>query len=226
MADERLVNAKRKRSPNADAVELNFCRDVLEIYHDMKLISEKDYKAVKDADDVHVVDEKIASVPELNDKQQLEFSERFVKRIYDATQSVDSVSPIVLANAYISLKKSKDKDDKTTTLLNAVRDRIDMLATEFYTFHGTGTIPAENDNRFLNFIDVTNIADTYDGYSKMFAARLEDSDLEESDYGKSLKDMLTKNQQQIDSTIKEYDDQYGLTDVSEETAPKIEKTPR
>lgn len=217
-----LTNAKRVRSLNADAVELNFCRDVLEIYHDMKLISGKDYKAVKDSDDVRVIDEKLTVVPELTDKQQLEFSERFVKRIYQANQNVDTVSPGLLADAYKSLKKSDKDEDKQ--LLGAVRDRIDALAAEFYSFNGAGVLPTEDEKRFLNFIDVTNIADTYDGYNKMFAARLEDSDVGAVELGNTnLKDVLTKNQQQIEATLQEYDQEYGLSDVSDKNAGKIEK---
>lgn len=204
----------RKRSDNADTVELKFCKMTLGIYHDMGLVSDKDFNSLKNAE-AEIVDEFLAKIPALSRTQELDFAERFVRKAND----INSVVPIILANAYKSLQNKQLLNDVDQDLLKRVKKRIDDLSGQFASFDGNEII-RDGKNPVFNYLDITNIADTYDGYDKMFAVRLDDF---QNNLDSEIALMLKNNRIKTNTVIEQYDKVWGLDNIENTDIKHIEK---
>ena len=202
----------RKRAQSIDEIEENFCKTTLEIFRDMARIKKTDYEEYKDKD-VKEIRKFLASLQDMNHNQELKYAELFVKKHQD---SIDAIPSIILANAYESLRRKviSGVRGETEDLYNIVLTRIDDLSSQFALFDGKSvTFTGEIKDDIHNFVDVTNVANTANGYRKMFVARLQDFPGDASGvFGKELRDNVKK----LDGVIDEYDDAWNLHSVSDE----------
>jgi len=208
---------------NADNIELAFASRTLKIYRDMGLISDSEFNRAVSSRNVYVVDEALARVTELNPAQELNFAERFVRDVYNDVKNIDTVVPVILANAYRSLKLKAQKNTANAQdrgLLEVVRARIDSLSNQFAMFNGNSTTPAiEGQGLVFNFVDTTNIADSFDGYDKMFKARLEDFPDNSAD---PMRNVLESNRRKAIDVIRQYDKAWGLDEAGKTSIDSIE----
>lgn len=168
----RKLKLYRRRSENADSVELNFVLTTLKIYRRMGLVKKKQYKELTESADVKKIDKFLANVRTLNHEQELEFAEYFA---YEYVDNLSCVPPIILARAHESLriKTEKGKRGLTEDLYNMVGVRIDELSSHFALYFDANNYrPSDKDKLIFNFADRTNIADAFDGYRQMFEERL------------------------------------------------------
>ncbi|MBQ6110466.1 MAG: hypothetical protein IJL05_03740 [Alphaproteobacteria bacterium] len=208
------LNIVRQRSDNADVIELKFCKTTLDIYHDMGLVSAADFDSIKNAN-VEIVDAFLAKIHALSESQELDFAERFVRK----TNDINSVVPIILANAYKSLQNKPSLNNADQDLLNRIKKRIDVLSGQFASL-GNNEIVKNSENTVFNYLDVTNVADTYDGYDKMFAVRL--ADFQNNSNNKTAL-MLKNNRIKANAVIEQYDNVWGLDNIENVTINQIEK---
>lgn len=202
----------RIRAQRIDEIENNFCRTTLEIFRDMSRIKKFEYEQYKDQD-IKEIRKFLASLPDMTQKQEMKFAELFVKKNQD---SIDSIPPIILANAYKSLRAKVNSGVRGTAedLFNVVLVRIDDLAQHFSVFDGKSvTFEGEIKDDVHNFVDVTNVANTAEGYRKMFVARAQDFPGDAPGvFGNELRNSIEK----LDNVIKEYDDAWNLHNVADE----------
>ena len=204
---------------NADNIELMFAKTTLNVYHSMGLIGDADFRRVQNAD-VISIDRVLAQVSELNNAQELEFSERFVMDIYNEFgHDINGVVPGILASAYRSLKtkvKNGTATQQQANMLDVVRKRIDELTDQFALFHGNSVEPSVHGQGIVfNFVDTTNIADSYAGYDKMFAARMEDF---QNDQSNPRNNLLQTNRAHAQDVMNQYDKAWGLDGINNQTS--------
>lgn len=198
----------RKRAKNPDEVELDFCRESLQIYRQMGLISKKNYEKFVNCVDLHEIDKFLATVKLNSHNQELKFAEIFVTNHKD---NLSVVPPIILARAHESLKNKVASGCRGNmeVLLNDVLIRMDELISDFSTYENVDNFrPSSKTQNISNFIDITNVARIYDGYRAVFEQRLTWlPGHSESQLSKDLRRNITN----IDKVMSEYDNEWGLT---------------
>ncbi|MCQ2571796.1 MAG: hypothetical protein MJ165_02235 [Alphaproteobacteria bacterium] len=202
----RKLKLYRRRSENADSVELNFVLTTLKIYRRMGLVKKKQYKELTESADVKKIDKFLANVRTLNHEQELEFAEYFA---YEYRDNLSCVPPIILARAHESLriKTEKGKED----LYNMVGVRIDELSSHFALYFDANNYrPSNKDKLIFNFADRTNIADAFDGYRQMFEERLK---FFNRNPGYAMYVELKNNIDKINKIINVYDEEWKLNSV-------------
>ena len=201
-----IIEKKRKRSPYPDRNQEFIDAVSAAVFVDMGVISDADYKAANGNPD-NVLD-LLQSVPELNEKQQQEFSARLAGRLVENEAWFDMLPPSILAKAYTEFKRrlesaDEKEHDALENRLQKVQDRMNQLTDEFAGKVGYW------------FADQTSVADIYDGYSEMFAVCKEYSD-------DSRKAVIDQNQSILNECMKSFDDLWGLDSVDPERAEELE----
>lgn len=220
-SNENIETAKsedlRKRSENSDNNEFMIEKLQLEVLRDMGIITDKIYNSgIKDPQSAI---DTFHSMRELNKKEQKELESRMTDKMLSDEKLFSMVPPSFLADRYESLQqkladetKSNSADASATEAnLNQVEKRIDRLVEDVYN------------NQGIYFNDVTNIADTYDGYMKMFEARekyLNENNTDDIDLYKSV---LEANRGKMRDYIAQYDETWNLSSLNEQDAGKLDK---
>ena len=183
-----LIRQERLRSDNSDTNEEKLDKIRLETMYKLGHISKEIYdQGIKDPKKAI---ETINSKMPLKESQMAEFEMKFAEIVIN-NNHLDMLPPSTLAKVYEQLKGISDPTVQQR--LMAVASRIDSLITQAATKEG------------LYFGDITNIADTYDGYMAMMEARQKDIN-PNSDVAKNIavvKGFLEKD-------IKEYDSLMNL----------------
>lgn len=211
---EQASEVFRQRSPNSDSNEFMIDTLQLEVLRDMKIINDQIYNAGMKNPQSAI--QTFHSVRELNDKEQKEFEGRLTEKMLADERLFDLVPPSFLADRYENLqqKLAEDKKNNTanpdTSKLEKVERRIDQLAVELY------------DNRGLYFNDVTNIADTYEGYMKMFDAREKYLDPQKQSDA-NYKKILDANRTKLNGFISKYDAEMNISGVDAKSAEALDK---
>ena len=188
-----LHKDNRVRSNYSDENQYLLDRIAIDVYFEMGIIDETQH----DASDPQSTISVLQSISSLNEEQQHKFSTLFIDKIINNQDLLCMVPPITLAYAYEELKKqrSENPDDLgIANKLNTVAERIDTLSTDFHTNIG------------FYYADPSNIADVYDGYKKMFQARIQDvSDEKQQE--------IRSNTDKLEQLIQTYDEKWGISDT-------------
>ena len=188
-----LHKDNRVRSNYSDENQYLLDRIAIDVYFEMGIIDETQH----DASDPQSTISVLQSISPLNEEQQHKFSTLFIDKIINNQDLLCMVPPITLAYAYEELKKqrSENPDDLgITNKLNTVAERIDTLSTDFHINIG------------FYYADPSNIADVYDGYKKMFQARIQDvSDEKQQE--------IRSNTDKLEQLIQTYDEKWGISDT-------------
>lgn len=197
----------RVRSANSDENQALLDKIALSVFRDMKIISESDYNDVAGNPSAQI--DLLTSVPDLSGNRAIEFSERYIDAIMQTDENLlYSVPPSTLAKSYVKIKErlaetdiNSETREKLTRYQERIAERIDSLIGDFAIKIG------------YSFVDTTNIADVYSGYKEMFDAR--EPDVPENS---SLRNQINSNRTVLDVSIREYDDVYNLTGITNENA--------
>lgn len=199
----------RIRSDNSDSNEFMMEKMQLECLLDMKVINDKIYQSgIKDPQSAIAT---FHSMRKLNAKEQKDLQSRMTDKMLASEQLFNETPPSFLADRYEELqaKLAEDKKNKVanpdTSKLERVETLMDQLALEI------------NTDRALFYNDTTNIADTYDGYMKMFDAREKYLD-KEKDAAKII--MLNDNRAKMTPIMNEYDSLWNIDKVQTPNAEK------
>ena len=203
--------AARIRSADSDQNAMIFNMQIVNTLHDMKEVSDEELNKAQGS--VREAALLTSRADGLDDKKRAEFDIRFADKITKNPELLEITPPFILATSHDALKKAIESAKKRNpeadlsaqnAQLDTINNRIDVL-TDFL---------AKNEG--LYFADVTNIADTYQGYMDMMAAR--EKDLEQNDPRRST---IESNRTKLNSMISEYDDMWNLPDgMSAEDAEK------
>ncbi len=205
------LQAARIRSADSDQNAMKFNMQIVDTLHAMKEISDDELSKAQGS--VREAALLASRADGLDEKKRMEFDIRFADKLTKNPELLEVTPPSILATSHDALKKFVETAKKRNpdadlsaqeAQLELINNRIDVLTDSFAK------------EEYLYFADVTNIADTYQGYMDMMASR--EKDLEEKDPRRAT---IQSNRTKLDGMIAEYDDLWNLPDgMSAEEAEK------
>lgn len=205
----------RERSPNSDANEFTFDKAKLQTLLDLDIISQAVYdEAIKNpAAAIEQLQDKLP----LSDKKQAEYESALSDKMLETPELFDFMPPSLLAKEYTKLndqlKEALDKNPEAD--VSTLREKVSKLADRMDTLSSN-----LHDKQEFFFADITNIADTYDGYMAMFDAR--EQGLDDSEQSEKIKNIHSDNRETLNTIIAPYDDVWNLTNLKESDADSLD----
>ncbi|MDD7313404.1 MAG: hypothetical protein PUH03_03520 [bacterium] len=205
----------RERSPNSDANEFTFDKAKLQTLLDLDIISQSVYdEAIKNP--AAAIEQLQAKLP-LSDKKQAEYESALSDKMLETPELFELMPPSLLAKEYTKLndqlKEALDKNPEAD--VSALREKVSKLADRMDTLSSD-----LHDKQEFFFADVTNIADTYDGYMAMFDAR--EQGLDDSEQSEKIKTIHSDNRETLNTIMAPYDDVWNLTNLKESDADSLD----
>lgn len=205
----------RERSPNSDANEFTFDKAKLQTLLDLNIISQAVYdEAVKNP--AAAIEQLQAKLP-LSDKKQAEYESALSDKMLETPELFELMPPSLLAKEYSKLndqiKEALAKNPEAD--VSALREKVSKLADRMDTLSAN-----LHDKQDLFFADITNIADTYDGYMAMFDAR--EHGLDDSEQSEKIKKIHSDNRETLNTIIAPYDEVWNLTNLKESDADSLD----
>ena len=205
----------RERSPNSDANEFTFDKAKLQTLLDLDIISQAVYdEAIKNP--TAAIEQLQAKLP-LSDKKQAEYESALSDKMLETPELFELMPPSLLAKEYTKLndqlKEALDKNPEAD--VSALREKVSKLADRMDTLSSN-----LHDKQEFFFADITNIADTYDGYMAMFDAR--EQGLDDSEQSEKIKNIHSDNRETLNTIIAPYDDAWNLTNLKESDADSLD----
>ena len=207
---------ERLRSAHSDRNEFFLEALQLQVLHDMKIVDDKTFaEAVKSP---RTVMETFHQNENLSAGQRAEFESRLTDKMAESPSLLSVIPPRFLADRYEGLheeiarqkEQNKDYDDTTARQkLSVLEGRIDELSANLA------------EGRGLYLTDVTNVADTYDGYMKMFDVR--EKHLSDKGEDVAKKEQITRGRAILNETVGEYDREWNLEGLTPQDADRLEK---
>ncbi len=206
----------RIRSKNSDQNLVALAKRIAMAYGDNKvrLLSAREVEKVQDMNDIDVINKIIAKVPQMSPGQRLDFCDAFIG---EDMSGLDLATPMILGEAYEAIKKRAEaKEENQQNRLDKLAARIDDLSADFA--NSGGMVVGQSG---WPLVDMGCIADVYQGFQKMFGARLAEYKLMNQDNNKYKE--IEKNQKYIEKLIGEYDNVWGLDKLRPEYASELEE---
>ncbi len=228
MPENQSAEQTRVRVNTSDKNTLLFVKKIAKIYAELGLLSENEANNAQELRDVEAVSKVIAKVPQMSREQRLQFCDVFVR------DGFDGATPAILADAYRSVFGRAKTDDAQKQRLKDLAKHIDNLSEDFAN---TGGMVINTGSNAL--VDVSNIADVYEGFEDMLRARMGDVDKlddqnavdarlqEMADLGVSLEqakiDQMNSNIGHLETVISEYDENWGISNLGPDNAASLEE---
>lgn len=217
----------RLRSPYSDMSDFYLDTYKIEVLHDMGKISDKEFQDAQNAQTAEAVIELLNKVePTIKEEEKPELENRLTDKILAYPDDFAAIPPKRLGLMYENVgERYRAAQDPTEQqrlgqayqkLADRIDELTDMLAKKQHT------------SQDLFFADHTNIADCYDGYMQMFAARKPDlaalakNPSTKADAQAKL-DKMTLSTQVLDAHIKDYDNEWNLDNVNANSAPDLDE---
>ncbi len=208
----------RSQFSDYEEVDITFLKAQYLQEHD-KLSDDEIAKINDDRINVFDIVEKHEAEMSVSEKKQM--NSEIIHDVVLNDNSLNKMPPKWLAKSYLELiddyQKENNEDKKKEILqqLNSLSSRMDNL---------TDMMLADEHGDDLWYVDPTNAANTYDGYEKMFDARLSGTDkLNEDEQKKEqVKSNIEKARAINQKEIEAYDNDYDLKDVSEKDKKSLE----
>ena len=215
--EDRKDLRARIRSKTSDQNKELFDREVAGILHEMHVLDDAEYNtATGSPQEAAAAAEK---ADELSDRQKREFDLRFAERIASLQELLEITPPSLLAKSYNTLKQFLEtaKKQNPNADVSKFEQHLDVLAERM------DSLAAQMESKTaLFFADRTNIADTYDGYNKMFTARAADLDANKAE-DKTKLDIIAANRKILDELIGTYDEFWNLQDVKADSDENLDR---
>ena len=205
------------RGRNADSDENEFLLDTvkLEALKDLKYISEESYNnGIKSPENAI---EELGKLRALSKKEAKAYEDAVAEKMLHNQELFMVTPPKMLGQLYdkkqqevATILQNDSKADVSAEQadISKLEERIDDLTNQ--AARGEG----------LFFADVTNIADTYEGYNIMFDTRSKylNTDQKSQDLKQN---MSTVRSQILEPMIKEYDSEWNIENITEKDAEKL-----
>ena len=212
---EQTMGEYRVRSADSDKNEFLLDAVKLESLKDLKYISEESYNnGIKSPENAI---EELSKLRTLSKEETKAYEDTVADKMLHNQELFMVTPPKMLGQLYdkkqqevAAILQNDSKADVSTQKadINKLEERIDDLTSQ--AARGEG----------LFFADVTNIADTYEGYNLMFDAR--SKYLGNDQTSQNLKQNISTVRSQIlDPIMKEYDSEWNIENITEKNAEKL-----
>ena len=215
--DEFIVQDARVFEDNSDKNEAKFDRLKYNILLEMgKINPQLSAEELRDQSKVYTAAQN--AIASLSDKDSHEFNALFadeIVRTANNEQMMKVVPPTILTQVYnyYGEEIAKAKGDEVDDLIkrqDIIAARMDRLTDEYYT--GIRNIVRDN----FNYDDRVNIADIYEGYKEMLAARRPYA----SEPQQAKIDAVDKK---LKMDIADYDTDRGIADITKDNINQVRK---
>ncbi len=190
-----------------------FAKRIAAAYGDAKvrLLASRDVRRAVLLRDIDAINNVIAKVPQMSAGLRLDFCDAFVG---EDMSGLDLATPAILADAYRAISaRVKEGDAKQQERLDKIAARIDDLSADFA--NSGGMVVSQNE---WPLVDMSNIANIYEGFGNMLDARIVDVDVDKNP--EKVAEMQA-NKKQIETVVSDYDGSWGLGKLRAEDAPKL-----
>ncbi|MDO4161985.1 MAG: hypothetical protein Q4D80_03140 [Pseudomonadota bacterium] len=215
--DRTEEEEKRWRSFNSDMNDMILDQARLATLADMGKVSEEE---TADSTPEHIIELLNKKMPELSDAELAEFESRMTDKLVAEYNDVfELLPPAVLAKAYTNYDQriAGTNDENIKNELSARKEKVsarmsqltEMLANEGRTWDD------------LYFADVTNIADVYDGYVKMFDVM--DKNWRSPKDGGAQAQKMRQGEYKLREEFDKYKEEWNLKDLTEKDADRLQK---
>ncbi|MBQ6736539.1 MAG: hypothetical protein IJQ90_03575 [Alphaproteobacteria bacterium] len=191
-------NARRTTDDNLIALAKNIAR----AYREIGILTEREYNVVRRTNNLDAINDIIGDIPNMESEQKLQFCKSFVA---DDTENFNGATPAILAYAYMATR------NENTPMARALAARIDDMSADFAN---SGGMVLETGTKWP-LVDITNIADVYEGFSDALNARI--ADLDAGADAEKIAQMKS-NLAQMETVIADYDRAWGLDKVHDTEA--------
>ena len=206
MSDEKIY------LPNSDENTLLFAKNIARAYGEIGQLSAAEVEQAQTADALSVVNDIIAKVPELTEEKRIEFCEHFI----GDDENFNGATPAILADAYRALlARAENGEEGAEEKLKRLATRIDEMSIDFANSAGM----IIDNGRNFPVVDLNNVADVYAGMADMLNARKARLD-KDADADKIA--TIDKNLEYLNKTIGDYDAAWGLANLNEKNAARLE----
>ena len=186
---------------------IRLVKNIARAYREIGIITEREYNVARRTDDLDVINNIIGDIPNMDTDQRLKFCKSFVA---NDTANFNNATPAILAYAYMA---SRNED---TPMARALAKRIDDMSADFAN---SGGMVLESGTKWP-LVDITNIADVYEGFKQALEVRIADLDAnKDADKIAQMKSNLA----QMEVVITDYDRAGGLDRVRPENVQQYEQ---
>ncbi len=215
-ADSRTNNNLNYMPMTSDDLTISFAKRLVRAYvdDDVRLIGTISAENAQSLNDLDVINKIIEDIPDMSPDIRARFCVAFVldrnnpERRSDGELDLTNVPPRILADAYTEFIARGDTD-----MANKMVGHIDDMIAGF--MNSGGMIDGEK------LVNTNNIADLYDGYSKLFTARMATLDENNPDDARYMT-RIRAEQERIDGIVAEFDAHWGLDSVDGKNIREIE----
>lgn len=191
-------NIRRTTDDNLVALAKNIAR----AYREIGVLTEREYNAAMRANNLDAINDVIGDIPNMESELRLRFCKSFVG---NDTENFNGATPAILTYAYMATR------DEDTPMAHALAARIDDMSADFAN---SGGMVLETGTKWP-LVDITNIADVYEGFSDALNARI--ADLDAGADAEKIAQMKS-NLAQMETVIADYDRVWGLDKVHDTEA--------
>ncbi|MBO4700303.1 MAG: hypothetical protein J5620_00965 [Alphaproteobacteria bacterium] len=196
-------NARRTTDDNLIALAKNIAR----AYRATNVLTRREYKSTWNENNVNAINDVIANIPNMDAEQRQIFCKNFVA---DDTENFNGATPVILAYAYLATR------GEDTPMARALAARIDDMSADFAN---SGGLVLDNGTKWP-LVDITNIADVYEGFTAALNARI--ADLDETRDAEKIAE-IKSNLVQMETVITDYDRAWGLDKARPNDAVEYER---
>ncbi len=196
-------NARRTTDDNLIALAKNIAR----AYRATNVLTRREYKSTWNENNINTINNVIADIPNMEAEQRQIFCKNFVA---DDTENFNGATPVILAYAYLATR------GEDTPMAHALAARIDDLSADFAN---SGGMVLDNGTKWP-LVDITNIADVYEGFTAALNARI--ADLDEMRDAEKIAE-IKSNLAQMETVITDYDRAWGLDRARPNDAVEYER---
>ena len=204
MPDKQNIdqNVTYKRPLTSDQTLIQLAKRIAFAYSSsrVRLLSAAELRKATALRDIDAINKIIAKVPQMSENQRKDFCDAFVG---EDLAGLDLATPMILAEAYRSVCHRVNEGEKNQKdRLSKIERRIDDLSADFANSGGMVVSARE-----WPLVNISNIADVYEGFGAMLDERL--AVINRNENREKVAEML-KNKEQIDIVVSDYDNAWNL----------------
>ncbi len=201
------INVRNNNRQTSDDNFVAYTNNIARAHHEIGMITEREYRRAMDAENINDVIDVIADIPEMDEATRLRFCKSFVG---NDTENFNGATPAILAYAYMATRNDNNE------MSRALANKIDEMSADFAN---SGGMVLDNGTKWP-LVDITNIADVYEGFTAALNARI--ADLDEMRDAEKIAE-IKSNLAQMETVITDYDRAWGLDRARPNDAVEYER---